>query len=34
MLKQEKKIETNFFDMFSKMPDDKRAELRAKLGLR
>jgi len=31
---KEKKIETNFFDMFSKMPDDKRAELRAKLGLR
>ena len=31
---KEKKIEINFFDMFSKMPEDKRAELRAKLGLR
>jgi len=31
---KEKKIETSFFDMFSKMPEDKRAELRAKLGLR
>jgi len=31
---KEKKIETKFFDIFSRMPEEERLKIKAKLGLR